>query len=72
MSPEDSPLGPRAPPQRYAVTTQFAGVVARVEVDVRVVVHHVIDPVRNQFPRPAEPKWSKVSTVSAVKVVPLR
>jgi hypothetical protein len=22
----------------------------RVEVDVRVVVHHVIDPVRDQFP----------------------
>ena len=61
------------PPQRYAVTTQFAGVVARGEVDVRVVVHHVRDPVRNQFPWPAEPKsWSKVSTVSAVKVVPLR
>ena len=38
------------PPQRQAVTTQFAGVVARVEVDVGVIVHHVIDPVRDQLP----------------------
>jgi hypothetical protein len=38
------------PPQRDAVTTPFAGVVACVQVAVRVVVHHVIDPVRNQFP----------------------
>ncbi len=38
------------PPQRHTVATQFAGVVARVEVDVRVVVHHVIDSMGNQLP----------------------
>ncbi len=38
------------PPQRHAVATQFAGVVARIEVDVRVLVHQVIDPVGNQLP----------------------
>ena len=32
------------------VTTQSAGVMARVEVDVRVMVHHVIDAVGNQLP----------------------
>ncbi len=38
------------PPQRDAVTTQCTGIVARVEVDVRVIVHSVIHPVGNQLP----------------------
>jgi hypothetical protein len=38
------------PPQRHAVATSCAGVVARVEVNVRVMVHHVIDPMGNQLP----------------------
>ena len=37
------------PPQRHAVAAQGARVVARMEVDVRVLVHHGIDPVGNQF-----------------------
>ena len=38
------------PPQGHAVATQCAGVVARIEVDVRVLVYHVIDSVGNQLP----------------------
>ena len=38
------------PPQRHAVPPQGAGVVARVAVDVRGMVPHVIPPVGNQLP----------------------
>src|SRR5207245_8842005 len=38
------------PPQRHAVTTQCAGVVARVEVDVRVLVPYIINAMGNQLP----------------------
>src|SRR2546423_1525536 len=37
------------PPQRHAVTTQCAGVMARVEVDVRVMVPQVIDAMGDQL-----------------------
>src|SRR5262249_10283489 len=37
------------PPQGHAIATQFAGVVAGIEVNVRVLVHEVINPVRNQL-----------------------
>jgi hypothetical protein len=38
------------PPPRHTVAPPCAGVVARVEVEVRVVVHHVIDAMGNQLP----------------------
>ena len=37
------------PPQRNAVATQFAGVVAGVQVDVRVTVGQIVDAVRNEL-----------------------
>ena len=33
-----------------SVTTQFTGVVAHIEMNVRVMVHHVIDPMGNHLP----------------------
>ena len=39
VSPGDAPCACLLPPQRHAVTTQCAGVVAHIEVDVRVMVY---------------------------------
>src|SRR5256886_15957974 len=37
------------PPQDHAIATQFAGVVAGIEVNVRLLMHEMINPVRNQL-----------------------
>ena len=44
------------PPQRNAVATQFAGVVAGVQVDVRMPVGQVVDAVRNELALPRSVK----------------
>ena len=44
------------PPQRYTVTTELARIVARIQMDVRVLMDHVIHPVGNQLPVARRPE----------------
>ena len=44
------------PPRRDAVTGQFAGVMAGVQVEKTLVAPHVVHPMRNHHARPALPK----------------